>query len=432
MLVELFGKNFGCFRDEFRLSMLAADIDPGSNYGIIEAKLAKSDKPLRLLRCAAIYGPNASGKSTLMRAARVLWRILRQQATSGYDIGSLALRRFGLDANSDPVCLGVTAVFDGSVYTYEIAIHPRSSGSNVAIASEELLVDSDDEERVLFKRSGQQVEGEWLADARFASLVTQFRSDLSVLAIAEAFAPDLSGHIANGLAQAVGGLHSAHDPQRRGQFSTSAIARRAGISPEFRQWLRDLLSTADVGIADVRVVEKPGAVFTSSAEDLPLVGLELLGSLPEPNGFEFRFAHANSHEFSIDHESNGTRQLIHLSTGFYDLIHENSGSTWRVDELDNSLHPLLLETLIRRLNLAAPNQGRQLVFTTHETRLMDGDAITAALRRDQVYFVEKGQDGAAKLFSLADFSERQNLNYRKRYLEGRYGGVPILPTPLAD
>ncbi|NJL31661.1 MAG: hypothetical protein HC898_08535 [Phycisphaerales bacterium] len=64
MLLELYGQNFGCFRDKFVLSMLATDIDPGSDRGIIEVEVEGEKEPLRLLRAVAIYGANASGKST--------------------------------------------------------------------------------------------------------------------------------------------------------------------------------------------------------------------------------------------------------------------------------------------------------------------------------------------------------------------------------
>ena len=62
MLVEFYGQNFGCFRDEFRLSMLATDIDPNSDRGIVKVRVDGDAEPLRLLRAVAIYGPNASGK----------------------------------------------------------------------------------------------------------------------------------------------------------------------------------------------------------------------------------------------------------------------------------------------------------------------------------------------------------------------------------
>jgi len=69
-----------------------------------------------------------------------------------------------------------------------------------------------------------------------------------------------------------------------------------------------------------------------------------------------------------------------------------------------------------------------LIFATHETSLLDGEARDATLRRDQVYFTQKGKDGASTLFALSEFDEpvRKVHNIRKRYLEGRYGAIPAI------
>src|SRR5205085_7689359 len=99
-----------------------------------------------------------------------------------------------------------------------------------------------------------------------------------------------------------------------------------------------------------------------------------------------------------------------------------------IDGIGASLHPTLLTALIRHFNCGnrdMSGQG-QLVFATHETSLIDDEARNAVLRRDQVYFAEKDVSGVAKLYALSDFQERQNINLRKRYLEGRYGAIPSL------
>ena len=99
-----------------------------------------------------------------------------------------------------------------------------------------------------------------------------------------------------------------------------------------------------------------------------------------------------------------------------------------VDELHESLHPKMLEAIIREFNCDTPmNQVHgQLIFATHETALLDGEAWTALLRRDQIYLTEKDASGAARLYSVAEFKERNNLNIRRRYLQGRYGALPSL------
>ena len=68
----------------------------------------------------------------------------------------------------------------------------------------------------------------------------------------------------------------------------------------------------------------------------------------------------------------------------------------------------------------------QLIFATHETSLLDAEGKNAVLRRDQIYLTEKDAFGAARLYSVAEFRERNNLNIRRRYLQGRYGALPSL------
>ena len=123
MLIEFYGKNYGCFRDEFRLSMLATDIDPKSDRGIVEVKVEGDPEPLRLLRAAAIYGPNASGKSTVLRAAGALSRLLSvtQSYSSDRPLTVYEPFAFGSKAAGTPVTLGARAVIDHAVYDYLVS-----------------------------------------------------------------------------------------------------------------------------------------------------------------------------------------------------------------------------------------------------------------------------------------------------------------------
>jgi len=125
--------------------------------------------------------------------------------------------------------------------------------------------------------------------------------------------------------------------------------------------------------------------------------------------------------FDLSKESSGTKKIF-FSTGYWidTLI---AGSVLILDELQNSLHPKLVEYLVQMFHDPALNKkGAQLIFVTHETSLLDQDIF----RRDQVWFCEKNNN-ATELFSLADFSVRKGAeNIEKFYLSGRYGAVPYL------
>ena len=122
--------------------------------------------------------------------------------------------------------------------------------------------------------------------------------------------------------------------------------------------------------------------------------------------------------------SEGTQKLFALAGPIFEIL--GRGQALVVDELDRSLHALLVRRLIGMFQNPDLNQkGAQLIFTTHDTSLLDGEL----LRRDQIWFAEKDEDQASRLYPLSDFSPRKGEALERGYLAGRYGGVPILRTP---
>ena len=99
------------------------------------------------------------------------------------------------------------------------------------------------------------------------------------------------------------------------------------------------------------------------------------------------------------------------------------GQALVVDELDNSLHALLVRHLIERFQLPANRKNQaQLIFTSHDTTLLSG----GLLRRDQIWFTEKDEMQSSRLFPLTDFAARKHEAFERGYLSGRYGSLPIL------
>jgi uncharacterized protein len=122
--------------------------------------------------------------------------------------------------------------------------------------------------------------------------------------------------------------------------------------------------------------------------------------------------------FDLDDESDGTQALFAFASRWLALL-ENDEILF-VDEIDTSLHPLLVHHLVKLLHCSASKA--QLVFTTHDTTLLS----QRMMRTDQVWFVEKDQQQSTRLYSLADFSPRSNEALEKGYLSGRYGAIPFL------
>ena len=125
--------------------------------------------------------------------------------------------------------------------------------------------------------------------------------------------------------------------------------------------------------------------------------------------------------FKLGHESRGTIALIELLAPAIEVI--ENGGVFVVDEIDCSLHPLLTNELIKIFNNKEQNMlGAQLLFSTHEVTILD----TEDIRRDQIWIIEKENDGHSIVRPLTDFKLRNNAKLREGYLDGRFGGIPSL------
>lgn len=132
------------------------------------------------------------------------------------------------------------------------------------------------------------------------------------------------------------------------------------------------------------------------------------------------FKHGNecTKLFEFGEESEGTQKLIEL----LDIIQSsNEGNIFIIDELDRSFHPIMTKKFIETFFKATNSLNNQLIISTHESSIMDLDF----LRKDEIWFSEKTNDFATKLFSLDEFKVNNEKKILKDYLEGRYGAIPL-------
>jgi AAA15 family ATPase/GTPase len=123
--------------------------------------------------------------------------------------------------------------------------------------------------------------------------------------------------------------------------------------------------------------------------------------------------------FEFEEESDGTRRLVDFVPLFFEMMNKNT--TYIIDEIERSIHPLLIKELVRKFGDNTKTKG-QLIFTTHESNLLD----QSIFRQDEIWFAEKDQEGATDLYSLSDFKEHKTIDIQKGYLSGRYGSIPFL------
>lgn len=193
-------------------------------------------------------------------------------------------------------------------------------------------------------------------------------------------------------------------------------------TPEGRRKVIDFLNSFDIPIADIEITKRPYD-FETVTKVLSKEAIETLfkGKTPEDTRepvFLHRADDGSMVRFDVSDESSGTMALFGFASRWIDVIEKD----WIlvVDELDSSLHPLVVWELIRKLS--ETKSKAQLIFTTHDATVMK----SKLLRRDQVFFVAADRGRASNLYSLHDFKGREDDAFEDRYLQGRYGATPLL------
>lgn len=414
MLIEFRIKNFRSLRDEQVLSLVASADKTLLDTHAFSTGLKAAP---HVLKSAVVYGANASGKSNLVKALQYMRGVVLESA--GLPPGQTfdRLHPFKLDASSadQPTEFEVTFMLGGVRYQYGFAMTAQR------IVSEHLLVYRAFKPQRWFDRhfdaeTGKDVyefstnlkgaknlwEGATRSNALFLSMAVQLNS--------EALRP-VFDWFANRLV-----IFNEQSPLSP-HFSVQMLKQESQ-----RKAICDFLRAADISIADIEVATKQAMVHSVRFDLATGKREEVTG---EQAIDEVRFHHITEHGkavFDLAEESSGTRNLFFVAGPILDIL--SKGLTLVVDELDTSMHTLLVQALVRLFHRPEANTGgAQLVFTTHDTSLLDAYGL---LRRDQMWFVEKKKDQSSELYALLDFSPRKNEALERGYLQGRYGAIPFL------
>lgn len=427
MLVRLFGRNFRSLKRDFELSMVAADLtrEEDRGRGVFELQFNGVDQPLRLLRSVAIYGANASGKSTVLHAARALrWLGTESSPRSKPDSDIPPYEPFLMDEKSrkNPIHLGCDVYFRSAILRYEIEYEKK------AILREQMtILEGETEIKLIDRLPSGEVHGDLIDRSEANRLyVTGMQPNVAVLSKLAQHGPSKGNESVHPYYNAIRNATQYADYSAATMEFLERDKDRFADDPAYRDWImKHLIRAADVGICDVQTRREELDFPAALRETFTKLNSEV--TFPE-QVVVVSFVHEGHSKQPIDYsdESSGTKKLFNIAADWWRLA--NQPVSIFVDELSASLHPRLLDRLIRAVNDG--HQGRpksQLVFATHDTGLLEGqDGLPPALRRDQVYFTKKDTKGEAVLYSLAEFKEtaRPVHNLRKRYLSGLYDAIP--------
>ncbi|MFI8527459.1 ATP/GTP-binding protein [Promicromonospora sukumoe] len=390
-------------------------------------------------RVAGIYGANASGKSTVVDALKFFRATIVESATSWGLRKTIPQKPYLLDPDSKSSASGyaVDVVLGSTRYQYGFEIDAR------AVRHEWLYDYPSTKHRVLFERDGQEFSfGRSLIGAprRHASATGERELFLSK---AKSNGHELLGTVWSEL---VDGLVIADFSEQDRRLRLDQITEGIADGDIDLHDVTTLLQVADIGITEVAIDEpetsdgsrpaRPGSVmqYYMVRTHLPSIHVEshresgktrILLTEKEELKRALTFQHLGfdgTFPLPVDAQSTGTLSWLSLALPALTILRK--GGVLIVDEIDASLHPQLSQVILRMFKDPDYNHtGAQLIFTTHDTYLLSNQSDSALLP-EETWFTEKHRDGATSLFSLADFPTRDDQNFAKRYLDGRYGGVP--------
>lgn len=420
MLIEFSLANFRSLRERQTLTLARAK---GEELAKTNTFTTKAVNEFQLLRSAAIYGPNAGGKSNFLLALQVMKKLVVESATRLRRGDKLPVTPFRLSKATQgaPSEFEVLFIVDGVRYQYGFA------ATEQRIHEEWLLAYPRGRAQRWFGREwdkhkkqynwdlGNQLSGEkqlWQKSTRenalFLSTAVQLNSEQ---------------------------LQPIYDWFR----TTLRMANLSGWSPGFSASLceqedktkvMEFLHAADLSIEDILVERKPFDA-TELPDDMPnYVKKALAEEMGDKELVDIKTVHKSDEgeaiTFDFDEESDGTRKLFSFAGPWLDSL--ANGYVLFIDELHDNLHPRLVQFLVQLFHNDETNpKNAQLVFTTHETSILNQDVF----RRDQIWFCEKDKRQASVLYPLTDFSPRKGReNLELAYFSGRYGALPYI-KPLS-
>lgn len=447
MLLNFTVGNWMSYRDEASLNMVAS---LERQHAVTLAKVP-GFRSKKVLPVAAVYGGNASGKTGLFKGMAAL-----KYMVVG-DIGVddlLPIEPFMLEkgSNLEPTVFDITFLAGKTVYRYVM------EATLDGVTYESL-------ERVLEKGSVDIFERDELAENDKYDFNEDFLGPSDFLEFVGKSTRRNQSFLGSAVAQNVEGLQEAYDwfditLQLVGVESHAwTFAKAAEGRDGFIEYAEDALARLDTGICgltgeriDLDALPKDAKLRKSIAnlndgEMLTLVMEKAAGDY----GFEMITVHMDDERpvvermrtlhqgadgekrsFGLGMESSGTQRLMGLLPMLFDLQGSDDAmgsKVYVVDELDRCLHTMLTTRLVADfLATCGPETRKQLLFTTHDLLLMDQSLI----RRDEMYIAQRGMDGKSELVGLAEFDGiRYDKDLIRSYLDGRFGGIPMLREEVA-
>ncbi len=425
MILYFAVRNFRCFADEVVLDLapkLRTNLPPdGATWRNVTE------------RTAAVFGPNASGKSTLLDAMKALAVALQLP-------GSSAIRQPSMSRTDDPDA--VTGYRVGFVGTDDVRYEYEVEAADWGIRREELISYPKGTRRLLFRRfrAAEEDDAQFVAGPSLSGPTEEVRRItqpvMLYLATANKYRHKGLLPAIRALLRGVGIVHLDLRERLTEDMLRRVVMEMVKAPGQQEDLARGLLAAADVGITGVSIHSEkiPGHVLEQVRRILQAIndgddpGEDSLPPLVDVVEFVHSCGDGESFMLPVEWESAGTIAWLVVSWHVLGVLRR--GGVLLIDELDASLHPSLARYVVELFGSTNLNRrGAQLVFTTHDASLLS-NSPTKVLEPRSVWFAEKSRNGHSELYSMADFDNRERNNNEKRYLAGKFGAVPDIDESL--
>jgi len=397
MLISFSVANFKSIRDLQTLSMSEPRLDRHLEFSnVFEAGNR------RLLKTAAIYGPNASGKSNVLEAMQWMRGFVRSSSKESQASEPIEIKPFLLSTETEnqPSHFEIEFFLNGFEYRYGFEVTAKQVESEWLFRKQPSAKPA-----MLFTREGKKfdVSSEFFKEGK--GLEDRTRDNALFLSVCAQF----NGVESIGIFKWIFRFRSISD-LRSDEFFTFTAVRLS--NPMLHPGLLDFARKADPGISGLRDVIDPqtkqrGYAIMTVHKKRDAQG-KAIGDV----------------EFDLEtDQSHGTQKFIAMSGPITHTL--QAGSILIVDELDSRLHPLLTHAIVDLFHSPANTKNAQLIFAAHDVTLLDPERF----RRDQIWFTEKDEAEATELYSLAEFEPSQvraDSKFSRQYLLGLFGAIPKL------
>ncbi|MEA5534859.1 ATP-binding protein [Crocosphaera sp. XPORK-15E] len=424
MLIEFKVGNFLSFKETVTFSMVASDID-SQDSELDTNNVFAINQELSLLKTAAIYGANASGKSNLAKALGFMQSFVINSLKAIQITDTIEVEPFRLSTETETQAslFEMTFMLEKRVYRYGFKV------SKDRVIEEWLFHTPKVKEYQLFRRHEKKFKINKKSFSEALKLEDKTKKNSLFISVLAQFNGKISSEVVKWFAnlQVISGS-GTHDSIYK--HLTVQSFKDSGIKRDAIKLIKDL----DLSIQDISIIEEK-----ISTDNLPKDIPDELKSLILRSTME-RHSIQTSHEkynekgqviglekFDLEqNESEGTKKIFYFSTLILNALKHNQILV--IDELDARLHPLITHKIIQLFNSNQYNpKAAQLIFMTHDTNLLNPNLFgSRLLRRDQIWFTEKNTQGATDLYSLVEYDIEENSEFESDYIRGKYGAIPFV------